>query len=168
VWNEKLNSALQKMGFTRVRCDRSIYVLEKKGIKVIVSLSKEAKDAVIKELSSHLKLRYLGPISLLLGVHITRDHPKCTMTLDQHQYILDLLDPFSFSSCSPVTTPMDPSVKLLSFMSPSSPEDLAFMKNKPYISVVGSLLYFATYTHLDISYAVGVLSCFTSNPGLAH
>jgi hypothetical protein len=24
VWNEKLDSALQEMGFTRVRCDKSI------------------------------------------------------------------------------------------------------------------------------------------------
>jgi hypothetical protein len=136
VWNKKLDSALQEMGFTRVCCDKSIYVWEKKGIKVIVpvfvddltivSPSKEAKNAVIKELSSHFKLRYLGPISLLLGVHITRDYPKCTMTLDQHQYILDLLDTFGFSSCSPVTTPMDPGVKLFTSMSPSCPEDLAF------------------------------------------
>jgi hypothetical protein len=178
VWNEKLDSALQQMSFTRVRCDKSIYVWEKKGIKVIVSVfvddltivspSKEAKDAVIKELSSRFKLRYLGPITLLLGVHITRDRPKRTMTLDQHQYILDLLDTFGFSSCSPVTTPMDPGVKLLTSMSPSCPNDLAFMKDKPYISAVGSLLYLATCTRPDISYAVGVLSCFTSNPGPAH
>jgi hypothetical protein len=118
-----------------------------KGIKVIVpvfvddltivSLSKEAKNAVIKELSSYFKLHYLGPISLLLGVHITRDHPKCTMTLDQHQYILDLLDTFGFRSCSPVTTSMDPGIELLTSMSPGCPADLAFMKDKPYISVVG-------------------------------
>jgi hypothetical protein len=75
-----------------------------------ISPSKDTKDAVIKELSSCFKLHYLGPISLLLGVHITRDRPKRTMILDQHQYILDLLDTFGFSSCSPVTTPMDPGV----------------------------------------------------------
>jgi hypothetical protein len=114
VWNEKLDSALQEMGFTRVCCDKSIYVWEKKGIKVIVpvfvddltivSLSKEAKDAVIKELSSCFKVHYLSPISLLLGVHITRDCSKRTMTLDQHQYILDLLDTFGLylHQCSSV------------------------------------------------------------------
>jgi hypothetical protein len=42
------------------------------------------------------------------------------------------------------------------------------MKDKPYISAVGSLLYLATSTRPDISYAVGVLSHFTSNPGPAH
>jgi hypothetical protein len=109
VWNEKLDSALQEMGFTRVHCDKSIYVWEKKGIKVIVpvfvddltivSPSKEAKDAVIKELFSRFMLRYLGPISLPLGFHITRDRPKRTMTLDQHQYILDLLDTFGCCLC---------------------------------------------------------------------
>jgi hypothetical protein len=34
VWNEKLNSALQEMGFTKVHCDKSIYMSEEKGIKV--------------------------------------------------------------------------------------------------------------------------------------
>jgi hypothetical protein len=42
------------------------------------------------------------------------------------------------------------------------------MKDKPYISAVGSLLYLAICMCPDISYAVGVLSCFTSNPGPAH
>jgi hypothetical protein len=72
------------------------------------------------------------------------------------------------NSCSPVTTPMDPGVKLSTSMCPSCPEDIAFMKDKPYISAVGSLLYLAICTHPGISYAVGVLSCFTSNPGPAH
>jgi hypothetical protein len=63
---------------------------------------------------------------------------------------------------------MDPGVKLSTSMSPSSLDDLAFMKDKPYISAVGFLLYLAICTRPDISYAVGVLSRFTSNPGPAH
>jgi hypothetical protein len=42
------------------------------------------------------------------------------------------------------------------------------MADKPYGSVVGAVMYLATCTRPDISYAVGVLARFISNPGRAH
>jgi len=42
------------------------------------------------------------------------------------------------------------------------------MENVPYASVVGSLMYAQTCTRLDISFAVGMLGRYQSNPGLKH
>lgn len=42
------------------------------------------------------------------------------------------------------------------------------MRSIPYREAVGSLLYIAICTRPDISYAVGVLSQFSSNPGMKH
>ena len=42
------------------------------------------------------------------------------------------------------------------------------MEKIPYLGAVGTLQYLATTTHPDISYTVGVLTCFNSNPGLEH
>ncbi|XP_050233284.1 secreted RxLR effector protein 161-like [Mercurialis annua] len=42
------------------------------------------------------------------------------------------------------------------------------MKNIPYASVVGSLMYAQTCTRPDISFAVGILGRYQSNPGLDH
>ena len=41
------------------------------------------------------------------------------------------------------------------------------MNNVPYASAVGSLVY-AMCTRLDICFAVGLVSCYRNNPGLAH
>jgi hypothetical protein len=42
------------------------------------------------------------------------------------------------------------------------------MRDKPYVSAVGALMYLAIATHPDIAHAVGVLCRFTSKPGPAH
>ena len=42
------------------------------------------------------------------------------------------------------------------------------MKNIPYASVVGSLMYAQVCTRPDIAYAVGVLGRYQSNPGVDH
>jgi hypothetical protein len=42
------------------------------------------------------------------------------------------------------------------------------MRQYPYISIVGSLIYLALTTRPDIAYAARVLARFNSNPGLSH
>jgi hypothetical protein len=42
------------------------------------------------------------------------------------------------------------------------------MEGIPYASVVGSLMYAQTCTRLDISFAVGMLGRYQSNPGIDH
>ena len=42
------------------------------------------------------------------------------------------------------------------------------MKNIPYASVVGSLMYAQVYTRPDIAFFVGMLGRYQSNPGIDH
>jgi hypothetical protein len=53
-------------------------------------------------------------------------------------------------------------------MCPSTAEELAEMKDIPYINAVGALMFLAVSTCPDIAYTVGVLCCFMANPGMAH
>ena len=41
-------------------------------------------------------------------------------------------------------------------------------KNSPYASIVGSIMYAQTCTRPDISFVVGMLGRYQSNPGLDH
>jgi hypothetical protein len=48
------------------------------------------------------------------------------------------------------------------------PEDNMFMRDKPYVSAVGALMYLAIATRPDIAHAVGVLCRFVFKLGPAH
>jgi len=120
------------------------------------------------DLRMHFKLQDLGPTSWLLGVEIKQDCPRRILTLSQCQYTLDLLDHFSMADCNSVTTPLDPSVKLSSSMSPQTPTEVESMCSIPYTQAVGALMYLAIATRPDIAYSVSVLARFSKNPGLQH
>ena len=110
----------------------------------------------------------MGPTTWLLGVEIIRDQSKRILSLNQSQYILSLLKRFNLSDVNPVTTSIDPGSKLSCSMSPTTPEEIEEMHSVPYLQAVGSLMYLATATCPDISYAVGVLARFSKNPGMTH
>jgi hypothetical protein len=70
--------------------------------------------------------------------------------------------------CRPVATPMVPGLRLDIAMGPSSIEEKEEMKHIPYMNAIGALNYVAIATRPDISYAVGRLARYSSNPGLVH
>jgi hypothetical protein len=166
------------MGFKRMICEHSIWVFQWGDEQIIIPVfiddmtiaakSKQAIQKVKDDLRAHFKLRDLGPTSFLLGVEVKRDRTTRTLSLSQHQYILDLLECFGLADCNTVTTPLDPSVRLSSAHSPTTPEDIAAMCSHPYLQAVGSLMYLAVATHPDIAYSVGVLARFSKNPGPLH
>ena len=75
------------MGFKRLESDHSLFIFSRDDVKIImpvfvddITLASNSLPAIenfIKELSSHFKLRDLGPTSYLLGIQITRDRPNC-------------------------------------------------------------------------------------------
>jgi hypothetical protein len=152
-------------GFTQ-RPDPSIYIYDQDGIKVIVPIfvdditlageSEKYLDNFVAKLATNFKLRDLGPISFLLGIEITQNHKRRTISLSQHQYILNKLQEFGMSDCHAVGTPMDPGVKLSSIQSPKTLEKQQEMHNIPYMNAVGSMMHLATATRPDIVYTAGV------------
>ncbi|XP_041000938.1 secreted RxLR effector protein 161-like [Juglans microcarpa x Juglans regia] len=58
--------------------------------------------------------------------------------------------------------------KLSITQAPETDEDKEFMKNIPYASIVGSIMYIMVCTRLDLTYAVSIVSRFMSNPGKSH
>ncbi|KAJ3523089.1 hypothetical protein NMY22_g11605 [Coprinellus aureogranulatus] len=178
LWNQKLAGELERLGFTQIKSDPSIYVWEKDGIRIILpvfvdditiaSASPEKIQWVKDALGKVFKLKDLGPTSFLLGIKIDYDRENRVLQLSQRQYILDILKRFNMSECSPVKTPMDPGSgpRLRRYVpDPDNPVD---MTGVPYMSGVGAAMYLAIATRPDLIYAVAKLAQYNSNPGPEH
>jgi len=177
-WNKKMHSVLESLDFRQIYSDASIYIYSKDGVTIILpvfvndmtlaSQSEPAIQSFIAQLSQHFKIRDLGPTTQLLGIKINRDCPKCSISLSQRQYCLDVLDRFGMADCKPISTPMEPGLRLSHTQSPQNAQEANIMRQTPYLSAVGALMYLATTTRPDIAYTVGVLARFNSNPGWTH
>ncbi|XP_071699363.1 secreted RxLR effector protein 161-like [Rutidosis leptorrhynchoides] len=100
----------------------------------------------------------MGVADVILG-RIKRDGKYITIT--QSHYIEKIIKKFNYENCSPVSTPIDPNIKLL-------PNTGKVVKQLEYSQAKGCLMYAMTSTRSDIAYVVGKLIRYTSNPATHH
>lgn len=130
--------------------------------------SVEERERAKAELKKEFPINDLGEPELLLGLKITRDRKKRTITISQTHYIDSLLEKFGMTDANPASTPLAYSTTLSKQMSPKTQEEIDAMKDIPYQVVVGSLMYAAICTRPDISHAVGLVSQFSTCYGPQH
>jgi hypothetical protein len=117
---------------------------------------KETKDF----LSNNFEMKVLGEADVVLNIKLLREG-NGGITLVQSHYVEKVLSCFGYSECEPAPTPYDPS-KFLKKNRRISRDQLR------YSQIIGSLMYLASATRPDISFAVRKLSWFVSNPGDDH
>lgn len=178
AWNSKLNSVLLDCGLQRSEADPCVYFsISGESILIlavyvddilVLSNSIMMEMKIINQLKENFKMKDLGEVSSILGVNVTRDATKKTIAIDQQSYISKVLEKFGMKDCNPVSTPLDPSQKLSTKMSPTTDAERDEMKNIPYQEAIGSLMYAAQLTRPDICFALCLLSRFNKNFGKAH
>ena len=115
---------------------------------------------VIKEvnkfLSNNFEMKDLREADVILNIKLLREGDG-GVTLLQSHYVEKVLSRFGFSDCAPAPTPYDPSVLLR--------KNRRIAKDQlRYSQIIGSLMYLASATRPDISFAMYKLSRFVSNP----
>ncbi|UYV69157.1 hypothetical protein LAZ67_6002607 [Cordylochernes scorpioides] len=125
------------------------------------SLNQAARNKCRELLNSSFEVKYLGPISHMLGVSFKKSEDG-SMTLSQSNYIEELLQRFRLQDAKGVSTPMETNL------------DLSVRKNRnsnerfPYRELIGGLSYLSQRTRPDIAYAVGILSRYCDNYTRKH
>jgi hypothetical protein len=110
-------------------------------------------------LSSKFSMKDMGEADVILGIRIKHESNK--ISISQSHYIEKVLRKFNYFDCTPVSTPMDTSEKLM-------PNTGKAVSQLEYSRVIGCLMYAMTCRRPDIAFAVGKLSRYTNNPSAHH
>jgi hypothetical protein len=180
VFNTTLNQHVVKsMGFKKCLTDPCVYIKETTSGPVYLAvyvddlliIGKETREInIVKaDLGKEFQMDDRGEVEYILGIQVVRDRNARTLKLVQTQYAKDVVKKFNMqNSKSRKHVPILPKTKFSSDDCPTEPSEIEYMKKVPYRSAIGSLMYLATCTRPDISYAVSMCASYMHNPGRAH
>jgi len=172
VWYNKGKEVIESKGFKATLSDPCVFTRLKDGKIEIVTLyvddflvcayCTEAVQGIIAELQVDIRLNDLGPVSVILGMEVTRDKNAGLTTITQRKYIEQMAKRYRLNDAYPEETPIPKGTELADKNSP------LLQDTKEYQSIIGSLLYCALMTRPDITHAVSQLSRYLKEPRQAH
>ena len=177
-WYIKFNDTILSYGFVEIIVDRCIYMKVSGSKFAILVLYVDdiliaANDMgmlsdVKKYLSSNFEMKDMGEASFVIGIEIIRNRSQGLLSLSQKGYIDKVLKRYGMDKCSIGKAPIQKGDQFSKMQCPKNELERKEMERIPYASVVGSLNYVQTCTRPDISFAVGMLGRYQSNPGMDH
>jgi Reverse transcriptase (RNA-dependent DNA polymerase) len=131
----------------------------------IMSPSRDLVDEFKHQLAEKFEIEDNGPISSFLGLKVIRNRTGTARTLElsQKTYIESLVKEFLGGLVNSKPTPLELNQRLEPNLDPVD-EKL----RTEYQQLVGSLMWLAMRTQLDIAYHVSILSRFLQNPSRSH
>jgi hypothetical protein len=183
-WYRTADEFMLADGFKRSTVDPCLYLAYDQHGALIGMVSLYVDDGLIvgkstpwilafkKRLHARFPITDHGEISSLFGIDIKLDNVKRTIDMVQTRYINELVSRFGLGSDAAKTcaVAMPVNKALTKKDCPVSEQDVADMRDdsKLYRQLVGALLWLATQTRPDISFAVSELCKMMHNPGRRH
>ncbi|CAI7811061.1 unnamed protein product [Closterium sp. NIES-54] len=128
-------------------------------VDVFAMADTEALTLVKSELQKRHTCTDLGELRSYLGLQITRDRARRTITLTQSHMVHHDLQCFGFQYSSPQLTPLSTSHSLS-----APPSDESVDPSGPYPELVGCLMYLMTCTRPDLASPLSLLARYVA-PG---
>ncbi|CAI7913478.1 unnamed protein product [Closterium sp. NIES-54] len=169
-WHDTLRTTLAALGFAPSTADPSLFLRTNTSLPLFYFLvyvddlvfamgDTEALTLVKSELQKRHTCTDLGELRSYLGLQITRDRARCTITLTQSHMVHQVLQRFGFQHSSPQLTPLSTSHSLS-----TPPSDESVEPSGPYPELVGCLMYLMTCTRPDLTYPLSLLARYVA-PG---
>ena len=92
-------------------------------------------------LSKNFDMKDMGESFYVIGIHIHRERSRGILGLSQETYINKVLERYRIKDCSPSVAPIVKGDKFSLDQCPKNDLEREQMKNIPYASAVGSLIY---------------------------
>ncbi|CAI7789157.1 unnamed protein product [Closterium sp. NIES-54] len=135
------------------------YVLVYVDDLVFATADTEALTLVKSELQKRHICTDLGELRSYLGLQITRDRARRTITLTESHMVHQVLQRFGFQFSLPQPTPLSTGHSLS-----APPSDECVEPSGPYPELVGCLMYLMTCTRPDLAYPLSLLAWYAA-PG---
>ncbi|CAI5969056.1 unnamed protein product [Closterium sp. NIES-64] len=169
-WHDTLRTTLAALGFAPSTADPSLFLRTDTSLPpfyILVYVDDlvfaTCDTAGLAHVKSELQKRHtctdLGELTSYLGLRITRDRARRTITLTQSHMVQQVLQRFGFTYSSPQSTPL-PTGHSLSAL----PSDESVEPSGPYPELVGCLMYLMTCTRPDLAYPLSILARYVA-PG---
>lgn len=171
LWQEEFVRKMKHMGFEQLHEDKCVFT----DVTVIaffyvddIALLARPEDRLAlerrrKQLKTAYDIRDLGDLRWFLSIRIIRKREKRLLWLCQDSYVEKL----THEHLQPEEMNLKADTPLSSSEEKNESHATA-TETKNYQKIIGSVLYAAIRTRPDISFSVGYLSTFSSNPSPKH
>ena len=164
-WSSTMDHRLGKIEFRSLKSDPCVYVYEDENGSAILTLYmdevlplgaiKQLLDKLNKQLMDRSEMTGMGDVSRVLGMNVTRDREKETITINQKDYTEDIVQRYGMRDCNPAYSPgVEPTLFL------DQPEENLLNEEgkRRYQSITGAALYLAQVCRYDILNTVNQLA----------
>ncbi|CAI5494872.1 unnamed protein product, partial [Closterium sp. Naga37s-1] len=163
-WHDTLRTTLAALGFAPSTADPSLFVCTHTSLPpfyvlvyiddlVFATADTKALALVKAELQERHTCTDLGELRSYLGLQITRDRARRTITLTQSHMVQQVLQRFNFSWSSPQPTPLSTGHSIS-----APPSDEFVEPSGPYPELVVCLMYLMTCIRPDLTYPLSLLA----------
>ncbi|CAI7765507.1 unnamed protein product [Closterium sp. NIES-53] len=169
-WHDTLRTTLPALGFAPSTADPSLFLRTDTSLPpfyilvyvddLVFATADTTRLAYVKsELQKRHACTDLGELRSYLGLQITRDRARCTITLTQSHMVQQVLQRFGFTYSSPQATPLPTRHSFLAL-----PSDEPVESSGPYPELVGCLMYLMICTRPYLAYPLSILARYVA-PG---
>ncbi|GJU50805.1 retrotransposon protein, putative, ty1-copia subclass [Tanacetum coccineum] len=177
-WNKRFDEEIKRFGFTQNLDEPCVY--QKASGRNVTFLILYVDDIII--MGNHIPslqsvkdylgkcfaMKDLGEAAFILGIKIYRDRSKRLIGLCQNAYMDKILKRYKMDNSKRGHIPMQERLDLNKSQGAQTPNEVNRMKNVPYASAVGSIMYAVRCTRPDVAFAQNMTSRFQQNPGEPH
>ncbi|CAI7875816.1 unnamed protein product [Closterium sp. NIES-53] len=169
-WHDTLRTTLAALGFTPSTADPSLFLRTDTSlppfyvlvyVNDLVFATPYTRALILVKLELHKRHTFtdLGELRSYLGLQMTRDRARRTITLIQSHMVHQVFQRFGFQFSSPQPTPLSIGHSLS-----APPLDESVEPSGPYRKLMGCLMYLMTCTRPDLAYPLSLLACYVA-PG---
>ena len=128
----------------------------------------EFLDSIKGYLNKSFSMKDLREAAYILGIKIYRDRSRRLIGLSQSTYLDKVLKKLKMDQSKKGFLPVLQGVKLSQTQCPTTAEDREKMKDVPYATAIGSIMYAMLCTRPDVCLAISLVGRYQSNPGVEY